>query len=197
MTAARHRFTTRQPVKRAVEEIAYYGKRRGTEYHKSMPRPITWVSDCRQVAPPWTAALIDALPAFVFGQATEWKSRFKNWQDEVEHLEACKQGPNEVYERNAQFWKALYQLALQLGAKDKIITSNEVLVWAVKDTLRERAGEVGEVAEAVYDTGKAIYDVGRDAANAVSDAASAIPTIAKALAVGAVGLGVYAVAKRS
>lgn len=189
MSAERRKFTKGNPVKRISEEAGFYGELRGTEYHKVMPMPRTWVSDCRQIAPPWVAAAIDALPAFMGGISNEWRSRFADWTHEIEQLAASKQAPNEVYERNEQFWLALHKLAMQLGSKDQIVTPHEVLVWAVKDTVRERVEDVQDAAEAVYDTG-------RSAVNAVQNAAGAIPTIAKALAVGAVGLGVYAVARR-
>lgn len=98
--------------------------------------------------------------------------------------------PNDVYDDNRGFWLALRKVSSQLGAFDQVVTPDEVLVWAVKDTIREHV-------ETVQDHAEAVIEAGRSAINAVDRVASAIPTIAKALAVGAVGLGVYAIARRS
>lgn len=189
MSATRHSFDTRDPIKRFTEQLRFYGKLRGTDYHVAFPLPKTLVSDLRQLIKPWNSIAMDALPAFMGGLATAWKDIFNAWIEAAERIENSKLAPNDVYDDNAGFWVALRRLALQLDAKDMIMTRSDVLVWAVKDTLREHAETVKDAAEAVYDAGK-------EAADAVTGGIEAIPTIAKALAVGAVGLGVYAIAKK-
>ena len=189
MTAVRHSFARDQPVEWNAEKVAFYGKLRGHDYHRTMPIPRSWVSDNRQIAKPATAALVDAIPTFYRGIATEWRSVAKDWQKVHERLQASQQKPNEVYDDNVAFWLALRRLCIQLGAIDMVVTPGEVLVWAVKDTLREHA-------DTVHDHATAVYEAGRSAARIAGNVAGAIPSIAKAAAIGAVGLGVYAIAKR-
>ena len=196
MSAARHQFKSRGPVDRFSEQVAFYGKLRGTEYNKAMPVPKTLVSDLRQLVKTWNAAAMDALMAFARGLAKAWKGIYKRWVDAAERVKASKLAPNEVYDDNAGFWIALRRLASQLGARDMIMTRGDVLVWAVKDTVREHGETLAKGAEAVAEHAEAVYEAGKSAANAVAGAAGAIPTIAKALAVAAVGLGVYAVARK-
>lgn len=188
-SAARHTFKSRAPVERFGEQVRFYVKLRGKDYHKVMPMPRTIVSDVRQLAKSWLVALVAALPTLTKGIATEWKGIAKGYRAAVDRVQATELGPNDVYDDNPGFWLALRKLAGQLGALDQVMTRSDVLAWAVKDTLREHA-------ETVQSHAAAVADAGRSAANAVAGAAGAIPTIAKALAVGAVGLGVYSVAKR-
>ena len=190
MTALRHTFKSRKPLARLDEEVKFYGNEYGSRYHNSMPIQQTPISACRQSERFWTSALLDSLPSFMGGLATAYKDIFETWYNEAKRLEKSKQAAHEVYERNEPFWLALRKLALQLDAKDMIMTRSDVLVWAVKDTVRERVEDVEDAAEFIKETGKS-------AVNAVEGAASAIPTIAKAFAIGAIGLGVYAVARRS
>lgn len=182
-SAARHTFTTQDPVDRFSEMVRFYVELRGKDYHPALPVPRTLVSDCRQLVQQWVPALTEALPILSRGIATAWKAIIRQWETAVERLEATPLGPNEVYDDNQGFWLALRRLALQLGAVDQVITRRDVLVWAVKDTVREHA--------------KSVQQAGRAAAQAAQRAASAIPTLAKALAAGALGLGIYAIARRT
>ena len=189
MSAVRQRFNSTKPTKQFSQQAVYYSEQRGATYHPVMPIPETLISDNRQLARMWTASAIKSRPAFQSGLATAWKGIFDGWQAELDRLIASKQAPNEVYADNEAFWLASRRLAMQLGAKDQIVTPNEVLVWAVKDTVREHA-------ETVQEAGQAVYQAGKSAVDAVTGTLDAIPTIAKAVAVGAVGLGVYAIAKK-
>ena len=186
---ARHMFKSEEPVDLFSEQLRFYVELRGKKYHKVMPMPQTLVSDVRQLAEHWTAVLLKLLELFKSGLATAWKGIFQGWQSEVDLLAESQQSPTDVYERNVPFWLALRKLALQLGAADQIMTRREVMVWAVKDTVREHANTAREHARAVYEAGQA-------AADSVRGAASAIPTVAKAVAVGAIGLGAYVVVTR-
>lgn len=181
-SAARHTFKTSDPVDRYSEQLRFYVQLRGKDYHPAMPIPRTTVSDCRQIAEQWAAALASALPTLKRGLATEWKGIVRIWKTEIDRLESSGQGPNETYQYNRQFWIGLRKLGSQLGALDQVVTRRDVLVWAVKDTVQSHA-------ETVVDAGKA-------AAQAVTGVAGAVSTTAKALAAGAIGLGVYAIARR-
>ena len=189
MAAMRFRLHEQNPLKRFSEEQRLMVQKRGKIYHKSGPIPLALVSDNRQIAPPWTESLIFAMPTFASGSATEWEGVAQIYERALSRLDKSTQKPSEVYDDNVGFWVALRKLAIQLGAIDQVVSRSDVLLWAIKETVIERAEDVQAGASA-------IYEAGESAANIVTGAASAIPGIVKALAVGAVGLGVYAVAKR-
>ena len=189
MSAVRHNFVSTKPVEWCAEMTTFYRELRGHDYHKTMPIPRSWVSDNLQIEKHATDAILEAMPKFAMGIATEWRSRAEDWAQTAQRLQDSKQKPNEVYAHNVEFWLTLRRLCLQLGAMDMIVTPGQVMVWAVKDTLSEHA-------ETVQDHAVAVYEAGRAAVRVAGNVAGAIPTIAKAVAVSAVGLGVYAVAKR-
>lgn len=188
-TAARHTFKTRDPVDRYSEQLRFYVQLRGQTYHPSMPVPKTTVSDVRQLAKQWSEAFAAALPRFSRGIAGEWRGIMKQWIAAVDRLQDSELKPNDIYDDNLGFWRALRKIASQLGALDQVVTHGDVLVWAVADTVREQV-------ETIEDHAQAVADAGRAAASTAAGIAGAIPTIAKALAVGAAGLGVYAIVKR-
>lgn len=190
-SAERHTFKSTKPVKRHTEEMRFYIKLRGMDRHKakSISIPRTLVSDCRQVAEYWSAALTDVLPKLRSSVDTHWKSSVQQWKEALDRLMASKLSPNELYDDNLGFWLGVRRLVILLGSLDHVVTRSDVLVWAIKKTFSDHAETVQSHAEAVV-------DAGRSAAKAVRGVASSVPTVAKALAVAAVGLGVYTIAKR-
>ena len=179
--ATRHTFTSRDVIKRQIEQRKFYGKLRGTDHDPAMRVPRTTVSDCRQVAQKWDQ-LFKAKYKTMQSRSKSWRSVSNRWRGAMERLEATKLGPHETYDDNPGFWKAIHRLASEISSLPMTLNPADVVIWAVKETVKERVEDASRAGKAAVKAAGGLLD--------------ALPTIAKVAAVGALGLGVYAVARR-